>query len=277
MTLPDTSKLPAYKYPKIAERFYRETAEHELTIFQDNGVYRHLRMAPPKTKSSFYWYDVITWPGNLVFRGDGESFAFNRLTDMFEFFRSGIHKDGSLHINASYWAEKLSSNRECVMTYDDEKFSEYVADYLKECEESFPGLMEAWEEATEGFAADYDITHEQGAWEALNNFTFGETYTAKCSCGKESPAEEFQYAAKEWAIRGGHQSNYNTDKPGHKVEIARREPFTFELSDMNFKDYDWWFLWSLYGILKAIKAYDERTGNMQAVDIANAGEVVVIG
>jgi hypothetical protein len=277
MTIPDLSKLRDHEYPKIAERFYRDTEHHELTVLQDNGLYRHLRMMPPKSKSSCYWYDVVTWPHNLVFRGDGETFAFSRVEDMLAFFRSGLYKDGSIHINATYWAEKLTTNRECVNTYDDEKFKAYVGEMIAESEEEYPGLTKAWEEATEGFCADYDLEHEQGAWEALNNFEYGQRYIGTCSCGQRFEGEH-RYDVGDWARKGGHKDSIGADKPGHHCKITVKEAFTFDPSDMGsaFKDYDWWFLWSLYGIVKAIAAYDRHKGNGMAMDVAEAGSVVLV-
>jgi hypothetical protein len=270
----DAKGLKDYEYPQIAERFYRDTKDHELTILQDNGLYRHLRMMPPKSKSSCYWYDVITWPGNLVFRGDGETYAFTRLQDMFEFFRSGIYKNGSVHINPSYWAEKLTSNRDCVKTYDQDRFTKYIGQMVLENEESYPGLTDAWNAAVDGFCADYDISHQEGAWEALNNFEY-ELWRAKCSCGAEKEERE-RYDVQAWGRDKGHLTSVNGPKPGHKLEIKSRS-FTFDPCDMDFKDYDWWFLWALYGIVVAIREYDTRKGHGQSVDIAAAGEVVIIG
>jgi hypothetical protein len=275
MVIPDLSKLKDYEHPQIAERFYRETEHHELTVLHDDGLYRHLRMMPPKTRSSSYWYDIITWPHNLVFRGDGESFAWSRVEDMFEFFRSGIYKDGSLHISASYWAEKLTSNRECAKSYDQDGFTKYIGQMILEYEESYPGLTDAWNAAVDGFYADYDISHQEGAWEALNNFEYGPWHKARCSCGRESAWEEHAYDAKRWARDNGHHLSNGKDAPGHKVEIARKDSFTFDPSDMDFKDYDWWFLWSLYGILRAIQEYDLRKGHAPARDVALAGTVIL--
>lgn len=272
MTNPSTSRLKPWEYPKIADRFYVETKDHELTVLHDHkDGYRHLRMMPPRPLSSAYWYEVVTWPGNLAFRGDGTSFVFSIFgTDMFSLFREGLWKDGSIHINATYWSEKLSSNRD-VKEYDDEKFSEFVADYLKDSEEAYPGLTKAWEKATDGWMADYDIHHEHGAWEAIQNFSYGERHFASCSCGAKAEEEE-SWEIKSWASRNGHQSTLGVDKPGHKVEFTHRDPFVFELTDMDFKDYDWWFLWALYGIVRAIGEYDRVKGKGQPQDVAQ-GEV----
>src|SRR3954466_1726422 len=77
------------------------TRPHEVTVLHDDGLYRHLRFRSPD--HSAYWFDLITVPGCLIFRGDGDSFVFSRTEDMFGFFRSS--REGS--INPTYWSEKL--------------------------------------------------------------------------------------------------------------------------------------------------------------------------
>jgi hypothetical protein len=57
----------------IAERFAKETAEHDMEIVHDDGLYRHLRFRHQGPNySSWYWFDLITVPGSLIFRGDGD-------------------------------------------------------------------------------------------------------------------------------------------------------------------------------------------------------------
>lgn len=270
--------LKDYEYPQIAERFYRETQHHRLTILRDDGLYRHLRMMPPKDKSSCYWYDIVTWPGNLVFRGDGETFAFSRIEDMFALFRSGWYRD-KIHINPTYWSEKLTSNRDCVMGYDEEKFQAYVADILQENEEQYPGLTAAWEDAIGDFTADYDISSEEGAWEALHNFSYGEEYIARCVCGSASEPKRTAHDAYAWAREDGHGRHMESpglSRPGHMVTVDHTFPFTFDASEANFKDYDWWFLWSLYGIVRAIVEYDRVKGVAGPVDVSQVGREVCV-
>src|SRR5580692_6155935 len=92
----------------VAECFQRDTANHEMTVLHDDGLYRHLRfmqvitdeLTGKQSRSSFYWFDLVTWPGNLVINGDMETFAFARSDDMFGFFRGD-------RINPGYWAEKV--------------------------------------------------------------------------------------------------------------------------------------------------------------------------
>jgi hypothetical protein len=157
-------------YPETTERFVRDTAKHEMTVLHDEGLYRHLRFKSPT--DSAYWFDLITVPHALIFRGDGESFVFSRLEDMFQFFRSGIHKDGSIHINPGYWSEKLTSDRDSCMEYSEKLFTQKVSEYLAECEEDTPGVTVAWNEHVGQFCSEYDTSYEESARQALNDFAF---------------------------------------------------------------------------------------------------------
>jgi hypothetical protein len=124
---------------RSAERFAKETAEHELTVLRDDGLYRHLRFKASGT--SFYWYDLITWPGYLAVGGDVDWFVFARVEDMFTFFR-----DGSRYgINPVYWSEKLQDGRERVRRYCEDAFKRVVGEELKRL--PVPNLSEAQREA----------------------------------------------------------------------------------------------------------------------------------
>jgi hypothetical protein len=188
----------------IAERFAHETEHHEMKILHDDGLYRHVKFMDPK--NSGYWYELITAPNSLTFRGDGESFVFHRLADMFEFFRS--NPDRKTHrISPDYWAEKLTSNRDCVKVYSRERLDEQVAEVLKGAEEEHPGVTDAWTLATED-SIDWDLDYEDGAREALRDFEH----------------DKFQFTDTwEWDL----------------------------------KDFDWWFLWALHGIVAGIAQYDQ--------------------
>ncbi|MCG5512812.1 hypothetical protein [Ectothiorhodospira shaposhnikovii] len=84
------------------EQFLSDVKDHEITVFQNDGPYRTVRFAI-RDKSQYHFY-LTTWPGHLVISGDMGTYAFRRLTDMFQFFRG---KPGK--INPGYWHEKLIS------------------------------------------------------------------------------------------------------------------------------------------------------------------------
>ena len=118
------------------QSFLKDVANHEMHVLHEDGVYRHVRFKNPD--SSCMHFDLITYPGYLVYSGDMGCFVFSRLRDMFEFFRTDRqHQKGDgLKINKGYWAEKLQAvdgNRsyvEGVKEFDEDKFTRNVMEHL---------------------------------------------------------------------------------------------------------------------------------------------------
>jgi hypothetical protein len=104
------------------ESFLADVATHGMTVIRDDGLYRHLRFKA--TGSYCMHFDLLTYPGGLLYRGDMGSFVFERMTDMFEFFRAD--RGG---INPSYWSEKLTAADRCSRNPVKE-FSEQVFDLV---------------------------------------------------------------------------------------------------------------------------------------------------
>jgi hypothetical protein len=117
--------------------FLKDVATHEMHVLKDDGVYRHLRFKRPGT--GCYHFDIVTYPGYLVYSGDMGCYVFSRLPDMFEFFRTPKHdwnynKNG-LSINKGYWAEKLQAmgtNGSAAEEFDEDLFKQEVMAYVKE-------------------------------------------------------------------------------------------------------------------------------------------------
>ncbi len=122
---------------KVMLRFFKDTKDHKLTIFQDDGKgRRHLRFCSKEW--SRHSFDIITFPGHLLITGDMGSFLFKRLYDMFTFFREDDGEDQSLSINPAYWAEKLEAAEEPsgYQQFSPSKFKEQVRRYYVEsCED----------------------------------------------------------------------------------------------------------------------------------------------
>lgn len=244
MNEPDLSKLKDYEYPDIAQRFFSETKNHKLTIKHDDGVYRHLRMMDPK--DSAYWYDVITTPGYLHFNGDGESFVFARLTDMFQFFRSGIHKDGSIHVNVDYWSEKLKSSRGKEKVYDEDRFEKEVRQRVDEAIEegtfTEEEVKEFRQEIQDWIFDDWGTAEEGAAFKIVADFEF-----------KYGPKDKWGSPTKTWQFYEPHEWFGAT------------------------KDYDWWLVWALYAIPYAIQAYDREKGALSGNLVETGTELVDAG
>jgi hypothetical protein len=89
----------------VEARFLKDIKNHQLTILRDEGVYRHIKVAKPGTYC--YSFEIITWPGWLCYTGDMGSYTFQRLEDMFQFFRNDKPE---LWINPGYWSEKVQAS-----------------------------------------------------------------------------------------------------------------------------------------------------------------------
>lgn len=112
------------------ERFLKDVETHQMTIIQNDGVYRHIRFSKPGT--SCYRFDLITWPGYLCYTGDMGTYVFTRLQDMFDFFRRGS-RDGEWHkIDMRYWAEKCeaSDKSDGIRQFSEELFKRNVMEHL---------------------------------------------------------------------------------------------------------------------------------------------------
>lgn len=112
------------KEPTPAD-FAKAIAQHVMTIEHDAGVYRSLHFGKPG--SSIQSFRIVTFPGSLVYTGDMGTFVFERLRDMFQFFRRET-------INPQYWAEKVQAADRCdgLKTFSEEKWAEAVRDELKQ-------------------------------------------------------------------------------------------------------------------------------------------------
>jgi hypothetical protein len=232
-------------HAEIAARFARDTASHEMTVLHEDGLYRHLRFAAHK--GGFYWYDLITTPYTLIFRGDGEAFVFtiDATEDMFVLFRKSSYK-GS--INPGYWSEKLSSNRDSATAYSEDLFKQEVAKDLETAEEDYPGITEAW---TEHVDSEFNTEYEEEARRALDEFRFGEQYRASCSeCDWQFHSDSSTAATLKSAR---HRREASDD---HTTSI-RDLTFTFsDTWEWQLQDFNWWFLWACHAILAGIGQYD---------------------
>lgn len=208
-----------YPYVEAGKRFARDTDKHKMEVLHDDGIYRHVAFRNPD-RSWNYWFDLITFPGGLVFQGDGDSFMFRRTEDMFEFFRQS---GGGAQINPSYWSEKLVGvGREGQATnYQQELLADYlnetVAEAVKEDPDTLAGLADALQERV----IDELIGDESIDRQLVDSFRYW-----------ANDSDEFAYPSKQ-------------------------PDFEFhDLFDVTTHDYDWWFLWACNAIVWGIRQYD---------------------
>jgi hypothetical protein len=140
---------------------------HEMTVLHDEGLYRHLLFKSPDHGT--YWFELITAPDSLTFRGDGESFVFARERDMFGFFRGHNDRSG---INPTYWSEKLTSARDAAFEYDEESFRAQVWSHVRWYGAEYPGLARGVQAHFFDGCADYDFHSEDEARAGLESFSY---------------------------------------------------------------------------------------------------------
>ena len=129
------------------DQFLSDVKNFQMKIKMDNGVYRHVYFGDPKTGNMSF--SLTTWPGFLCMSGDMGEFVFERLEDMFQFFRAGTEcrKAQKVWINEGYWGEKLRAGSSPKEDFDRDTF---VHSMIQSFRESFPpeepGRWETWDE-----------------------------------------------------------------------------------------------------------------------------------
>ncbi len=136
------------------ESFLKDVENHEMKILKDDGLYRHIRYKRPETMNMFF--DIITFPHGLLYRGDMGEFYFERVEDMLCFFRNN---KSELEINIGYWGEKCQSEdvRGGMNEFDSSIWEETIKEYWEECFEEETDSEEAkevWEELETIFHGD---------------------------------------------------------------------------------------------------------------------------
>jgi hypothetical protein len=146
-------------------------------VLHDDGRYRHLRFANRNPRHAWaYWFDLITVPGALIFRGDGDSFVFAAAEDMFELFT----ESAAYGLNPSYWYQKLTGGREAAKSYSEERLNKKVTEELADAASFYPGVAEAWTAwFVDGDGVWYDTSYEIPARQALNDFRYQMAGTEK--------------------------------------------------------------------------------------------------
>lgn len=215
-------------------RFQHDIATHVMQIIRDDGVYRHLRFKRPDT--TCYYFDLITWPGHLCYTGDMGTYVFERLHDMFDFFRR--RPDHLYGIDFNYWAEKCtagdkSSMGDGIREYSHEMFLQNVRQYVASHEE-----------------ADRPDPEEDGAEQVrLHAEAYAELRAAVedevCSCDDNGvraydAANDFHHDGAAWT-----------------AFASERHPFQFiDFWDHDNEVYTFRFLWCCYALSWAIHQYD---------------------
>ncbi|MEV0917899.1 hypothetical protein AB0I93_27025 [Streptomyces sp. NPDC049967] len=160
--------VPSIPSPEaeVAARFKRDTADHQMTVLHEDGLYRHLQFRSPGTIE--FYFDLITWPGCLTIRGDyGDAFTFTRELDMFPFFRA----DRRCGINPHYWAQKLDGHRESAKEYSEAAFRQIVCELFVDAVR-FSDAPRGLGKAVRAEILNQDLGDEHEARKMLESFEF---------------------------------------------------------------------------------------------------------
>lgn len=242
-----------------ATRFAGDTAEHQLTVLRDDGLYKHLRFAKPGT--GMYRYDLVTWPGYLTFCGDMGTLVFSRVEDMFSFFRS--NPDRPRHrINADYWSEKIQDGgRASVRRFSPDVLRAAIREHITEY---IGGPCEGWpdrplrmdEETAARFRAEVES-------DVLSYLSWGEHEAMNALA-------EFQFTY----VPAGDDEETTIDRLLGKEH--RAETFRFEDHyELTKDEYDFRFLWACHGIVAGIEKYDALQGALAEEFVENLAALAV--
>jgi hypothetical protein len=243
--------VSASEYAEIAERFRKDTADHEMTVLHDDGLYRHLRFKAPRRGA--YWFDLVTWPGALTITGDVEGYTFRRIEDMFQFFR--MHRtprDGQLDINPHYWSGKVEGRSDITKTYSAERFKQQVIEDFKDTVKYGDVPRGLGRAIREEILNNPDIGSEYTARKLIEDFGHGELFEAEClMCSEKSGEHHDRKSAEHW------ERMHRRATPKHLCHISTRPAFTFyDTWEWDLQDYDWTFLWCCHAIVWGIGQYD---------------------
>lgn len=159
------------------ELFLRDVALHQMTVIRDDGANRHIRFKKPD--SSDMYFDLITWPGSLCYTGDMGTFVFQRLEDMFQFFRTDRdhgqpEKGKTLFINTGYWGEKCVAVDSVggIRKYSPDLFREVIQEWQAEQEDLNEKEKAALAITVEGDLLDYADEGEEMVRSQVDGFGF---------------------------------------------------------------------------------------------------------
>jgi hypothetical protein len=218
---------------KDQQAFLANVQHHQMTVLRDDGLYRHLRFGRPGSLAMHF--DLMTYPGGMLYRGDMGAFVFERLDDMFEFFRT----DGG-RINPGYWSSKLAAvDQDGVTQFDGEQFDrEIKREVLTWCRDN---------------AHRTTKDERRDLWDAVLDDVIGVSPSGD-EGAKKNAAGEFSHYIRSHNIRRSIPIHFSFDSPW----------------EMGSDSYTPRFLWCCHALVWGIAKYDE----MKAQEKASAPAVV---
>lgn len=217
---------------EVKAHFTKDTANHVMEVIRDDGVNRHIRFREPGTMITHF--DLITWPGMLCYTGDMGTYVFQRLEDMFEFFRTD-----SGRINLGYWSEKLQAmnctgrhSGNSVEEFSGERFTEVIKEYLV-----------GW---IRDAKSDGRLTKDErrSLWQAVYDDVLDKV---------EEDGDRAMIAANDFLWR-----------PDHEYATRRRDYRFEDIWERTFTEYTHHFVWCCLAIAWGIEVYDKAKDHQSA-------------
>lgn len=214
-------------------QFCKDVGDHQMTILKDEGLYRHIRFAVPNYFENAF--EIVTVPGSLMIRGDMGCYVFERIKDMFAFFRTAgspknIAQGVSFQVKPHYWAEKLVScaRPEGVKEFCREKFEAAVrAEFNLWKSQNAPSAEKAGE-----------------VWEAIDNEILGDEINS---------VESAQRAVFEFHFDGA-------------------APDFSDFFEIEIERYTYHFLWCCAAVAWAVAFYDAHRPDVSSAAVSDLSD-----
>ncbi|MFE7237261.1 hypothetical protein [Streptomyces sp. NPDC057580] len=230
---------------RAAAHFAADFAEATIKSRREDGLYRHVEFAAPKTMSRLI---LVTWPYNLLVAGSHGSYHFERFgndtEDMFAWLRG-------IRVDPGHWAGKLVNGRSSVEEYDRDRMVAIINERVAEA------IQDNWapegleDEVREEILGSHLLDTKDTAFQLVSEFRHGMTYRAECSCGLSGDEGTYEIASM-WVIR-----EHESDGKKHNVRVMETGGFDFD----NFTEWDvdklsYHFAYQCHAASWAIAQYD---------------------
>ncbi|WP_020135126.1 hypothetical protein [Streptomyces sp. 351MFTsu5.1] len=232
-------------YAEIARHFASDFAEAKLKEQREDGLFRHIEFAAPKTMNRLI---VVTWPYNLLVAGSHGSYHFERYgndtKDMFDWLRG-------LRADAGSWSSKLVNGTDSVREYDRSRMEAQINERVAEA------IRDDW--APEGLEAavreeildSHLLDTKDTAFELVNGFEHEVKYRAECSCGTTSDEGSYDSVAL-WKYY-----DHKADGKKHTVRLQRVSGFDFDdFTEWDVDKLNYHFVYQCHAAVWAIGQYD---------------------
>lgn len=238
------------EYTKIAAHFKADVPKHTITAQREDGLFRYLRFAAPKTSMTVI--ELVTWPHNLVVSGSHGSYHFAHYADdrqdMFAAFRG--RSEG--RVSPDHWARMLVNGRDSVAEYDRSLLEARVREYTREA------IRDGWAPRGVGKAVTEEVLQSgylddaNSALRVVDEFEFGVKSRKECSCGATDENVGPRDDGILWQIR-----HEKAKGKTHKVRTRRLEGFDFcDVCEWDIHKLDYHYVYQCHSIVWGISQYD---------------------